>query len=212
LAFLPVYYLRNFKKFNILCNSLTVCCSYPYFLLFLCAKNCLGTLTRVIMTYVIFLFLLIWHITFFLHLIGCLNPMIKYDWLAEISTLMWLVERRCDFSMNRTARSAIHAEIALLWTNQFAGKSIDFKLIFSKYYNNSFRTFGLANFRTVIYANVRASIFLGGGGIWGANSYFGGQDRIFKKVLVFAHAFFTGLSPPPGDLPPSQKGGNIPRN
>jgi hypothetical protein len=40
------------------------------------------------MTYVNFLFLLICHITFFLKLIGCLNPMIKYDWLAEISTLM----------------------------------------------------------------------------------------------------------------------------
>jgi hypothetical protein len=45
------------------------------------------------------------------------------------------------------------------------------------------------------------------GGIWGANSYFGGQDRIFKKVLLFAHAVVTGLlSPPPGDSPPSQKG------
>ena len=38
--------------------------------------------------------------------------------------------------------------------------------------------------------------------IWG-----GGQDRIFKKVLLFAHAIVTGLlSPPsPGDSPPSQK-------
>jgi hypothetical protein len=40
------------------------------------------------MTCVNFLFLLICHITFFLKLIGCLNPMIKYDWLAEVSTLM----------------------------------------------------------------------------------------------------------------------------
>jgi hypothetical protein len=32
--------------------------------------------------------------------------MLKYDWLAEVSTLMWLVERRRDFSTNRTARSA----------------------------------------------------------------------------------------------------------
>ena len=54
--------------------------------------------------------------------------MIKYDWLAEVSTLMWLVERRCDFSTNRTARSAIRAEIALLWTNQIAGNTIDFKM------------------------------------------------------------------------------------
>jgi hypothetical protein len=45
------------------------------------------------------------------------------------------------------------------------------------------------------------------GGIWGANSYFGGQDRIFKKVLLFAHAVFTGLlSPPPGDSPPLKRG------
>jgi hypothetical protein len=35
----------------------------------------------------------------------------------------------------------------------------------------------------------------------------GGQDRIFKKVLLFAHAVVTGLlSPPPGDSPPSQNG------
>ena len=31
----------------------------------------------------------------------------------------------------------------------------------------------------------------GGGGISGANSYFGGQDRIIKKVLLFAHAVVT---------------------
>jgi hypothetical protein len=66
------------------------------------------------MTYVNFSLLLIFHITFFLKLIGCLNTMIKYDWLAEVSTQMLLVERRCDFSTNRTARSAIRAEIALL--------------------------------------------------------------------------------------------------
>jgi hypothetical protein len=74
------------------------------------------------------LFLLICHITFFLKFIGCLNAMIKYDWLAEVSTLMWLVERRCDFITNCTARSAIRAEIALLWTNQIAGNTIDFKM------------------------------------------------------------------------------------
>jgi hypothetical protein len=66
------------------------------------------------MTCVNVLFLLICYITFFLKLIGCLNSMIKYDWLAEVSTLMRLVERRCDFSTNRTAESAIRAEIALL--------------------------------------------------------------------------------------------------
>jgi hypothetical protein len=49
----------------------------------------LGVLpSAAIMTYVNILFLLICHITFFLNLIGCLNPMIKYDWLAEVSTLM----------------------------------------------------------------------------------------------------------------------------
>jgi hypothetical protein len=35
----------------------------------------------------------------------------------------------------------------------------------------------------------------------------GGQRRIFKKVLLFAHAVVTKLSPPP-----FQKGGGIPRN
>ena len=48
--------------------------------------------------------------------------------------------------------------------------------------------------------------FLGGEGhlrgkliFWG-----GGQDIIFKKVLLFAHAVVTGLSPPPsGDSPPA---------
>jgi hypothetical protein len=80
------------------------------------------------MTYENFLFFLIYHITFLLHLIGCLNPMIGWNWLAEISTLMWLVERRCDFSTNRTARSANRSEIALLWTIQIAGNTIDFKM------------------------------------------------------------------------------------
>ena len=38
----------------------------------------------------------------------------------------------------------------------------------------------------------------------------GGQDRIFKKVLLFAHAVVTGLLPPPrgtnilGILPPPE--------
>jgi hypothetical protein len=54
------------------------------------------------LTYVHFLFLLICHIAFFLKLIGCLDPMIKYDLLAEVSTLMWLVHR-----------SAISARIAV---------------------------------------------------------------------------------------------------
>ena len=54
--------------------------------------------------------------------------------------------------------------------------------------------------------------------IWGGGHlrrkliFLGGQDRIFKKVLLFAHAVVTGLSPPPGDSLPSQKGGDNPRN
>jgi hypothetical protein len=53
----------------------------------------------------------------------------------------------------------------------------------------------------------------GGGGIWGANSYFGRQHIIFKKVLLFAHAFVTGLSPsPPRRFAPLSKGGEYPRN
>jgi hypothetical protein len=44
------------------------------------------------------------------------------------------------------------------------------------------------------------------GGIWGANSYFGGQDRIFKNVLLFAHAVVTRLLSPPGDSPPLKRG------
>jgi hypothetical protein len=40
-----------------------------------------------------------------------------------------------------------------------------------------------------------------------------GPDKIFKKVLLFAHAVVIRLlPPPPGDSPPSQKGGDIPRN
>ena len=48
----------------------------------------------------------------------------------------------------------------------------------------------------------------GGGAFEGQTHIFGGQDIIFKKVLLFAHAVVTGLlSPsPPGDSPPSQKG------
>ena len=43
-------------------------------------------------------------------------------------------------------------------------------------------------------------------GIWGANSYFGGgQDRIFKKVLLYRHrgTNILGISPPPqrGECP-----------
>jgi hypothetical protein len=113
---LPVTICEISKKFKILCNSLIVYCSYPYCFAFMCKKllrHSWRVLKKIkIMTYVNILFLLICHITFFVNLIGCLNPMIKYDWLAEISTL--LVERRCDFSTNRTARSTIRAEIRAL--------------------------------------------------------------------------------------------------
>ena len=50
---------------------------------------------------------------------------------------------------------------------------------------------------------------MGGGGAFEGQSHIlgGGQDIIFKKVLLFAHAVVTGLlSPHPGDSPPSQKG------
>jgi hypothetical protein len=37
---------------------------------------------------------------------------------------------------------------------------------------------------------------------------FGGQDKIFKKVLLFAHAVVTGLlSPPPQEIRPTLKRG-----
>jgi hypothetical protein len=44
--------------------------------------------------------------------------------------------------------------------------------------------------------------------IWGAfegqtHIWGGGEDIIFKKVLLFAHAVVTGLLSPPGDSPPS---------
>jgi hypothetical protein len=45
---------------------------------------------------------------------------------------------------------------------------------------------------------------LGGGAFEGQTHILGGQDRIFKKVLLFAHAVVTGLLSPPGDSPPSQ--------
>jgi hypothetical protein len=52
-----------------------------------------------------------------------------------------------------------------------------------------------------------------GGHLRGKLVFWGGQDRIFKKVLLFAHAVVTGLSPPPPPpppprrSPPSQRGG-----
>jgi hypothetical protein len=53
----------------------------------------------------------------------------------------------------------------------------------------------------------QASEFGGGGHLRGKLIFWGGQDRIFKKVLLFAHAVVAGLLPPsPGDSLPSQKG------
>ena len=49
--------------------------------------------------------------------------------------------------------------------------------------------------------NLGGGAFEGQTHIWGA-----GQDRIFKKVLLFAHAAVTGLCPPPRRFTPSQKG------
>jgi hypothetical protein len=52
-----------------------------------------------------------------------------------------------------------------------------------------------------------------GGAFEGQTHILGGQDRIFKKVLLFAHAVVTGLlSPPPQEIRPLSKGGDIPRN
>ena len=46
-----------------------------------------------------------------------------------------------------------------------------------------------------------------GGAFEGQTHILGGQDRIFKKVLLFAHAVVTGLLSPPQEIrPPSQKG------
>jgi hypothetical protein len=52
-----------------------------------------------------------------------------------------------------------------------------------------------------------------GGHLRGKLIFWGGQDRIFKKVMLLicpcrCHRTFA----PPGDSPPSQKGGDIPRN
>ena len=46
----------------------------------------------------------------------------------------------------------------------------------------------------------------GGGAFEGQTHILGGQDRIFKKVLLFAHAIVTGLLSPPGDSPPLKRG------
>jgi hypothetical protein len=40
----------------------------------------------------------------------------------------------------------------------------------------------------------------------GQTRILGGQDRIFKNVLLFAHAIVTGLLSPPGDSPPLKRG------
>ena len=51
--------------------------------------------------------------------------------------------------------------------------------------------------------------------IWGAfegqTHIFGGQDIIFKKVLLFSHAVVTGPLSPPRRFAPLSKGGDIPR-
>jgi hypothetical protein len=48
-----------------------------------------------------------------------------------------------------------------------------------------------------------------GGAFEGQTHILGGQDRIFKKVPLFAHAVVTGHLSPPRRL---SKGGDIPRN
>jgi hypothetical protein len=60
---------------------------------------------------------------------------------------------------------------------------------------------------TVIHWRRQASEFGGGRHLRGKLIFGGGEDRIFKKVLLFAHAVVTGLlSPPPMRFAPSQKG------
>jgi hypothetical protein len=51
-----------------------------------------------------------------------------------------------------------------------------------------------------------------GGAFEGQTRILGGQDRIFKKVLLFAHAVVTGLSPPPRRFAPLSEGGEYPSN
>ena len=51
-----------------------------------------------------------------------------------------------------------------------------------------------------------------GGAFEGQTHILGGQDRIFKKVVLFAHAVVTGLSPPPRRFASLSKGGDIPKN
>ena len=69
-------------------------------------------------------------------------------------------------------------------------------------------------FRAVAAPGLRI-FFLGGGAFEGQTHIFwGGQDIIFKKVLLFAHAVVTGLlsPPPPQEIRPPLKRGDIPRN
>ena len=64
---------------------------------------------------------------------------------------------------------------------------------------------------------MQASVAAPGLRIWegafeGQTHILGGQDRIFKKVQLFAHAAVTGLLSPPQEIRPLSKGGDIPRN
>ena len=47
----------------------------------------------------------------------------------------------------------------------------------------------------------------GGGAFEGQTHILGRQDRIFEKVLLFAHAVVTGLLSPPQEIRPSLKMG-----
>ena len=62
----------------------------------------------------------------------------------------------------------------------------------------------------IVYSVAAPGLRIGGGAFEGQTHILGGQDIIFKKVLLFAHAVVTGLlSPPPRRF---AKGGDIPRN
>ena len=66
---------------------------------------------------------------------------------------------------------------------------------------------GRAKHIDIKYHFIRENVASAAVKLEGANSYFGGQDRIFKKVLLFAHAVVTGLLSPPQEIRPPLKRG-----
>ena len=60
---------------------------------------------------------------------------------------------------------------------------------------------------TVSKSAAAPALRIWGGSFEGQTHILGGQDIIFKKVLLFAHAVVTGLSPPPQKIRPPLRGG-----